>query len=142
MNRLPRLLETRPPLQQVLLSLVPAAILGVIAGILLDTSKPAYIALLVFAILGGVAAGMEHATLAEGAQRGLVGGMMFGAGVLAGHHLIGKTALVKLPDPEEVQVIVAALFSVPLGMLGAWLRWRLERRMEGGEPTAPSAPGA
>lgn len=139
MTRLPRLLDTRSPLEQVLLSTVPAAILGVIAGILLDVSKAAYIALVLVALLGGIAAGTEHATTGEGAQRGLVGGTLFGAGVLAGHHLLGKRALVKLPDPEEVQVIAAALFSVPLGMFGAWIRHRLERRAGLAPPDASTA---
>lgn len=128
MNGLPRLLATRPALEQVLLSVVPATIFGVVTGIVVDLSSGFYYALLVLAVLGGVAAGMEHATTGEGAQRGLVGGMMFGAGVLAGHHLLGRRAMVKLPHPEAVEVLVAALFSVPLGMLGAWLRGRIERR--------------
>ncbi len=139
MNRLPRLLDTRSPLEQVLLSTVPAAILGVIAGILLGISTAAYLAVVAVALVGGILAGMEHATTTEGAQRGLVGGTLFGAGVLAGHHLLGKKALVKLPDPEEVEVIAAALFSVPLGMFGAWLRGRLERR---GTPAPPDASAA
>lgn len=93
---------------------------------MLDLSAAGYYGLTLLAVLGGIVAGMEHETTKEGAQRGLVGGTVFGAGVLAGHHLLGRRAQASLPHPESTQVIFAALFAVPLGALGAWLRIRRE----------------
>ncbi len=129
MKSLPRLLNTRPALEQILISTLPALIFGVIVGAVLDFSAAGYYALTLLAVLGGILGGMEHETTAEGAQRGLVGGLVFGAGVLAGHQLLSRRAQVALPHPESAQVIIAALFGVPISAFGAWLRIRRARQL-------------
>jgi hypothetical protein len=135
----PRLLATRPEAHQYLLATVPALILGTIAGLALDLSGAVYGLLLIVATLGGVGAGLEHATPAEGAQRGLVGGLLFGAGVLLGHHLLNERAKASLPHPEAVEVIVTAIAGMPLGAIGAALRRRHDRRAGGLDVAAPSS---
>lgn len=120
--KLPVLLDSRPPAVQLVLLLVPALLLGTVAGIALDLAAGAYYAVLIVAALGGIAAGVEHETAGQGAQRGLTGGLMFGLGVLVGHHLLNRRAQASLPHPEAVEVIVTSIFSVPLGAIGGAIR--------------------
>jgi hypothetical protein len=115
-------MDTRPPGVQLVLIAVPAFLFGVICGVAIDLSVVAYYLLLVLAVVGGVGAGLEHDGAGNGAQRGLTGGALFGAGVLAGHHLLSRHAKVALPHPESVQVIVAAVFGAIFGAIGGAIR--------------------
>src|SRR5947209_10794748 len=113
--KLPVLMDNRPPLVQLVLLTVPAFVFGVFTGIALDLAAAAYYVMLGLALVGGVLAGLEHDGGGQGAQRGLTGGMLFGAGILAGHHLLNRRAATPLPHPEGVQLIVSAIFAVLLG---------------------------
>ncbi len=124
----PRLLETRPAVQQVLLATMPAFVLGIIVGVALDLSAVLYLLLVIVSVLGAIVAGLEHRTAVEGGQRGLVGGLMWGVGVILGHHLLSRKATSALPHPEALEVVLTALVSVPLGAIGGALRAREERR--------------
>src|SRR6059036_3846084 len=92
-SKLPPLLSSRPlPLQVLIAGLVPAGF-GAICGWLLGVNKVAYIILAVpVAILGGAAAGFEHAEPRQGALRGFIGGALFGGFILIVHELTGKAA--------------------------------------------------
>src|SRR5437588_12617033 len=110
-------MDTRPPLVQLVLIVVPAFLFGVVGGVMNDPSAVAYDVGLGLGLFGGLAAGLEHDGAAAGAQRGLTGGALFGAGILVGHHLLSRRTTVALPHPEAVEVIVVALFSALLGAL-------------------------
>jgi hypothetical protein len=120
--KLPVLMDSRPPLVQLVLITVPALVFGVVAGVALDLAAAAYYVVLGVALVGGILAGLEHDGGGHGAQRGLTGGLMFGAGVLAGHHLLARRATASLPHPESVELIVASLFSAVLGSIGGVFR--------------------
>lgn len=120
--KLPVLMDSRPPLVQVVLITIPALVFGVLAGVALDLAAAAYYALLVVALVGGTLAGLEHDGGGHGAQRGLTGGLLFGAGVVAGHHLLTRRATASLPHPEAVELIVSALFGALLGSIGGVVR--------------------
>ncbi len=130
--------ETRPRRQQVLGVALPAFGLGFVVGIALDLSAIAYIVLLVVAGLGGVAAGMEHSRPGIAALRGLIGGGIFGVGLLAGHWVLGRNATIALPSPEALEVLITAVASVPLALLGVALRRLVEARADGGHRSAGS----
>jgi hypothetical protein len=115
-------MDTRPPAVQFVLIAVPALLLGVVCGLALDLAAAAYYGLLVLAVIGGVGAGLEHDGAGAGAQRGLTGGAVFGAGVLLGHHLLSRHAKVALPHPEGVDVIVSAIFGALFGAIGGAIR--------------------
>jgi hypothetical protein len=127
----PRLLETRPPALQVVLATLPALVLGVVVGVVLDLSSAIYLLLALLSGLGAILAGREHRSVVEGAQRGLVGGLMWGAGVVLGHHLLSRRATVALPHPEALELIITSLVSIPLGAIGGALRSRREARAGG-----------
>ncbi len=79
---MPTLFCDRPrPVQIVLGGCVPLAF-GAVLGVVLGVSAGAYWGLAVLAGLGAVLAGSEHQDGWGGADRGLVGGALFGLGVL------------------------------------------------------------
>lgn len=114
---------------QVLLALVAPLTLGAVAGVLLGTSAGAYWAIGVIAAVGGVLAGFEHADGRDGATRGLVGGTLYGTGLLIAHGIAGTDAKVSLPGFAPVLVIVTAIIGVVLGAIGGRIRGAaMERR--------------
>ncbi len=130
--------ETRPRCQQLLGVALPAFGLGFMVGIALGLSAIVYVVLLVVAGLGGIAAGMEHRRAGIAALRGLIGGAIFGAGLLVGHWVLGRGATIALPSPEALEVLITAVASVPLALLGVALRRLWEARANGGQRSASS----
>jgi hypothetical protein len=63
---------------QIVLGVVVPAAVGLIAGIALGLSEPAYLMLSLLAAFGGFGAGLEHAGAREGALRGVAGGLLRG----------------------------------------------------------------
>jgi len=111
----------------VLASVVPL-VFGAICGVLLGISEPAYLVLSVLAIGGGYFAGLEHPTAREGAVRGTIGGMQFGAMILLVHELTGKEAKVHLPDPAILLVVLTTVLGIALGYLGGRSRAKRSAR--------------
>ncbi|HEV3228832.1 MAG TPA: hypothetical protein VGY97_05100 [Solirubrobacteraceae bacterium] len=130
----PPLLASRSPVIQVVFAVVVPAAYGLLCGVILGVSSGAYVVLTVLAALGGVAAGYDHADVLEGAGRGLAGGLLFGTFILFGHAVAGTHAKASLPHPHVVLPIVTTVGGVLLGILGAAVRGRRERR-----ETAPPA---
>lgn len=125
---MPTLLASRPISIQIVLSdLVPLAF-GLVCGVLLGVSKPVYLVLTLFALLGAFLAGLEHRGWGEGAARGEVSGLLFGVGILLAHGLTKAKAKATLPDPEILLVVVTTLAGAGFGALGGALRGRRERR--------------
>lgn len=130
------LFRERPRSVQVILGLVAPLSLGAVAGVLLGISAGAYWAIGVIAAVGGILAGFEHADGRDGALRGLVGGTLYGTGLLIAHGIAGTDAKVSLPGFAPVLVIVTAIIGVVLGTIGGRIRGAaMERR---GLPAPPS----
>ena len=123
----PPLFESHPPGVQVLLGVVGPMIAGVIGGVLLGVSEPAYLVYSVLAIGAGYFGGMEHVGAGEGAQRGFAGGLLFGVFILFTHEVTGAEAKAELPHPEIVLVVLTTVLGVGLGALGGRSRARRER---------------
>lgn len=110
----------------VLVVLLPAAS-GLLCGLLLELSAPAYTALTALCIAGGLTAGREHLSALRGARRGALGGTLFGACLLLGHHLGAGRAQVRLPRPEIGQIAVTTTIGAVLGAAGSASRKRTRR---------------
>jgi hypothetical protein len=122
---LPPLLSERPPAFRLVLAVVLPVAFGVLCGVLLGVSEPAYLVFTILAILVGFGAGIEHLGGREGALRGVVGGTLFGASILVTHELTGAEAKADLPDPAALLLILTIGGGVMLGALGG--RWRARR---------------
>jgi hypothetical protein len=114
----PPLLRDRPrPVQVVLGGLFPA-IFGAVAGVLVGVSSTAYYLFSLIAALGAVVAGFEHQDGWGGADRGLVGGAIYGIGLLVVHALVGTTANVSLGSFPPLLAVLTAIIGMLLSALG------------------------
>jgi ABC-type branched-subunit amino acid transport system permease subunit len=114
----PTLFRDRPrPVQIVLGGLVPF-VFGAIVGVVLGVSTGVYWALAVLAAIGAVLAGFEHQDGWGGADRGLVGGALFGLGVLLAHWIAGTHAKVSLGSFPPLLIVVDAIAGMLLGAVG------------------------
>src|SRR5436305_12066037 len=125
---LPPLFRDRPrPFQIVAGGFVPLLFGGVV-GVVLGVSAGGYWGLLALAALGGVLAGFEHLDGWGGADRGLVGGALFGLGLLLAHAIAGTHAKVSLGGFPPLLIVINAIAGMFLGALGGriarTLRWR------------------
>jgi hypothetical protein len=132
----PTLFRDRPrPVQIVLGGAVPL-VFGAVVGILIGVSAGVYWALAVLAGLGAVLAGFEHQDGWGGADRGLVGGALFGLGILLAHAIAGTHAKVSLGGFPPLLIVIDAIFGMLLGALGGRIARGMRERREAGGKTA------
>jgi hypothetical protein len=130
------LFRERPRSVQVVLGLVVPFALGALAGVLLGVSASAYWAIGLIAFVGGILAGFEHADGWDGADRGLVGGTLYGTGLLLAHAIAGTDAKVSLPGFAPILVVFTAIIGMLLGALGGKIRGSAMQRR--GLPAPPT----
>ena len=118
------LLSERPRSHQLISAVVSPAVFGAVAGLVLGASAPIYWVLQVFAVIGGLLAGMEHLVVREAALRGLLGGVLYGSFILIAHEISGASAEVEVGDPAILLVVVTAIGGTVLGAAGCALRRR------------------
>jgi hypothetical protein len=117
------------PVQIVLGGAVPL-VFGAVVGILIGVSAGVYWALAVLAGLGAVLAGFEHQDGWGGADRGLVGGALFGLGILLAHAIAGTHAKVSLGGFPPLLIVIDAIFGMLLGALGGRIARGMRERRE------------
>jgi hypothetical protein len=124
MPPLPPLLAERPPALRLPLIIIPALVLGFIAGATLGVSPAAWAIVNLVAIAGGIGAGFEHDGAAEGARRGALGGLAFGLALVLADALVVDDREATIADPAILQVVVTTVAGALLGALGGLLRRR------------------
>jgi hypothetical protein len=130
------LFRERSRLVQALTGVVSPLLFGAVAGIVLGVSAGGYWAVSLVALAGGVLAGIEHTDGWTGADRGLVGGTLYGIGLLIAHGIAGTDAEVSLPGFAPI----LAVFTAIIGMLAGALGGRLRRAAMEHDRSGPSAP--
>ena len=115
----PELLSDRPDGQGLIVSMVIPLVFGLITGYVLGVSEIGYLVLSLLGIAGGYLAGMEHDYAIDGVYRGMLGGLLFGFGILLMHGLLDEEPKAELPDPEILVIAITAGFGTLLGWLGA-----------------------
>jgi hypothetical protein len=130
------LFRDRPLPIQIVTGIVVPAVFGAITGVVLGVSAAGYWVLQLVAAVGGLLAGVEHRDGWEGADRGLVGGAIFGTAILVAHAIAGTDAHVTLPKFAPILAVFTAIIGMLLGALGGRLRRGARERTEPGE--APS----
>jgi hypothetical protein len=121
------------PAQILLGGVIPAAI-GALAGVLIGVSSAAYWALGIVAGIGAFLAGFEHRDGWGGADRGMVGGAIYGTSLLLVHAAVGTHAKVSLGSFPPLLAVVTALIGILLGALGGRLA-RAQRERAGAVQT-------
>ena len=127
--KLPPLLSSRSPGEQILVANVVPCVFGALTGLALGLHEVAYLLLVgPIGILGGYFAGLEHRGGAEGAARGALGGLQFGALILGVHELSGMDPEAHLLEPAILLAVLTTGFGALLGFLGGLTRERAIRR--------------
>jgi|SRR5882724_1044845 len=124
----PTLFRDRPRPVQILLGGAVPALFGAVAGILVGASTGGYWALAAVVSVGGVLAGFEHQDGWGGADRGLVGGAVYGTALLVAHAIAGTHAKVSLGSFPPLLAVVTAIIGMLLGALGGRLARALRER--------------
>jgi hypothetical protein len=114
----PVLLRDRPRPVQVVLGGVIPGIIGGIQGVLIGVSSTAYWVVGAIAGIGAFVAGFEHRDGWGGADRGLVGGAIYGTALLVVHGLVGTAAKVSLGSFPPFLAVITAIFGMLLGAAG------------------------
>lgn len=122
------LFRDRPRPLQVLLGGVFPALFGAVAGVLVGVSAGAYWGFGAFAALGSVIAGLEHQDGWGGADRGLVGGFIYGVALLLAHTIAGTHAKVSLGSFPPLLAVVTAIVGMLLGACGGRLARQMRER--------------
>ena len=127
MNHVTLFRDRSRPAQIVIGGVVPAS-LGAVAGILAGVSAGAYWAFGAVIAVGTVVAGFEHRDGWGGADRGLVGGFIYGIALLVAHAIAGTELKVSLGSFKPLLPVVTAIIGMLLcacgGRLGRFLRER------------------
>src|SRR4051812_16213892 len=110
--------EHRSPAAQLIGALVVPALFGAVCGVVLGSSATVYWALQGAGAIGGVLGGMEHASAAEGADRGLLGGLVFGSFLLLAHAIDGREAQASLGEWPGLLLVFTSIAGCLLGALG------------------------
>ncbi|HTA14944.1 MAG TPA: hypothetical protein VK781_08820 [Solirubrobacteraceae bacterium] len=134
----PPLFRDRPRSIQIILGGVVPFAFGAVVGVVLGVSAGAYWALSALAGLGAILAGFEHQDGWGGADRGLVGGAIFAAGILIAHAIAGTQAKVSLGSFPPLLIVIDAVAGMLLGALGG----RLGRTLWARTPDNPPRPEA
>jgi hypothetical protein len=117
------------PVQVVLGGVVPAAV-GALAGVLIGVSEAAYWIVAVLAGIGAFLAGFEHRDGWGGADRGVVGGAIYGTALLVAHALVGTHAKVSLGSFPPLLAVLTAIIGMFLSAAGGRIA-RLQRERAG-----------
>jgi hypothetical protein len=136
----PVLLRDRPRPVQIVIGGVVPAVIGAVAGVLVGVSTGAYWVVAVLAGVGGFVAGFEHQDGWGGADRGLVGGAIYGTALLLAHTIAGTHAKVSLGSFPPLLAVVTAIFGMLLGAAGGRLA-RMQRHRRAA-PVAEDNPAA
>jgi hypothetical protein len=114
----PVLFRDRSRLAQILLGGVAPAALGALQGVLIGASSAAYWVVAVIAGFGAFVAGFEHRDGWGGADRGMVGGAIYGTALLLVHALVGTHAKVSLGSFRPLFAVLTAIIGAVLGAIG------------------------
>jgi hypothetical protein len=123
----PLFAERSCPAQIILGGVVPFLFGGGV-GVVLGESVTWYWILAGVAGIGGVLAGLEHRDGWGGADRGVVGGALFGLGLLIAHAIAGTEALVSLGKFPPLLIVIDAIVGMFLGALGGRIARATRRR--------------
>ena len=127
MNRVVLFRDRSRPAQIVIGGVIPA-IFGAIAGVLVGVSAGAYWGFGAFAAVGAVLSGLEHRDGWGGADRGLVGGFVYGVALLIAHAIAGTHAKVSLGSFPPLLAVVTAIAGMLLAACGGRLARHLRER--------------
>jgi ABC-type Na+ efflux pump permease subunit len=136
---LPVLFRDRPRAFQIIAGGVVPAAIGALAGVLIGVSTGAYWVVAVIAAVGGFLSGFEHQDGWGGADRGIVGGALYGTGLLVAHAIAGTTAKVSLGSFPPFLAVITAIGGMLLAAAGGRIARGMRERAAGPAEAEPEA---
>jgi hypothetical protein len=133
----PKLFRDRSRPVQIILGGVVPLLFGAVVGVVLGISSGGYWGLIALAAIGGFLAGFEHQDGWGGADRGLVGGALFAAGLLIAHGIAGTHAKASLGSFPPLLIVIDAIFGMLIGAAGG----RVARALFSREPVVRETAG-
>ncbi len=115
---LPVLFRDRPRAFQIVFGGIVPALIGALAGVMIGVSTGAYWAVAIVAGVGGFLSGFEHQDGWGGADRGLIGGAIYGTALLVAHAIAGTTAKVSLGSFPPLLAVITAIIGMLLAAAG------------------------
>jgi ABC-type Na+ efflux pump permease subunit len=128
---LPVLFRDRSRPFQIITGGIVPALIGALAGVMIGVSTGAYWAVAVIAGVGGFLSGFEHQDGWGGADRGLVGGAIYGTALLVAHAIAGTTAKVSLGSFPPLLAVITAIFGMLLAAAGGRIARGQRERLAG-----------
>jgi hypothetical protein len=125
---LPPLLSERSPALRLALLVLPPLLGGFATGATLGIGVGAWIFANVLATLGGLGGGLEHADRAGAAQRGALGGALFGLSLVLADALVVDDRVATIASPAILQAVITTTAGTLLALAGCALRARIVRR--------------
>jgi hypothetical protein len=122
-SRLPMLFRDRSRAKQIALGGVIPLAIGALEGVLVGVSSTAYWIVALLAAVGAFVSGFEHRDGWGGADRGFIGGLIYGVALLVVHWIVGTDAKVSLGSFPPL----LAVFTAIIGMLLAAAGGRIAR---------------
>jgi hypothetical protein len=97
-------------------------LLGGVCGFLLGETAAGWWIAQGVAALGGLAGGLDHPNARSAALRGLIGGTLFGVGVVLADAISSNSHMADTPHPIGLLIPVTALIGTLLAALGGRIR--------------------
>jgi hypothetical protein len=132
----PMLFRDRERPAQIVIGGVVPLIAGAVAGILVGISSGAYWGYAALVAVATVIGGFEHEDGWGAADRGLVGGVIYGIGLLVAHAIAGTHAKVSLGSFPPFLAVVTAIVGMLLAAIGGRLARAGRARSAGTTDTA------
>lgn len=107
---------------RVQLAAIGPLLLGAVCGFCLHVSAGAWWGVNAAGAIGGLAGGLEHDSTTAAVRRGLLGGTLFGIGVVIADAVANGQAHAPLPSPTALIIAISATVGMLLGALGARAR--------------------
>ncbi len=114
----PPLFRERSRTAQAIGGAVVPAVIGALAGVLAGASVPAYWGVGALAGVGGFLGGFEHRDGWDAADRGFVGGAIYGSALLIARVVIGNHSKVSLGTLPVLLALVTAIIGMLLSAAG------------------------
>ena len=104
---------------RVQLAVLGPLLLGAVCGFCLHVSAGAWWGVNAAGVLGGLAGGLDYTSAADAARRGLLGGTLFGIGVVIADAVANGRAHAPLPSPTALIIVISAVIGTTLAVLGS-----------------------
>lgn len=127
----PPMFRERSERARVVVGAVVPALIGGLAGVLVGVSAAAYWVIALLAAVGAVLGGFEHADGWDAADRGFLGGLIYGSALLLAHELAGTHPKVSLGSVPAFLVVITTLAGTLLSAAGGRIA-RTQREGHGG----------